>query len=114
MYAPIIIFAFNRLEPLKRCVASLLANSEAAESDLIVYVEYYREARCFQALNGVSEAVTGDSLNCILHELAAVGFDIAPFVCVVFIVDTEILYRLLLPSVRPDLRINVVEFSPCR
>lgn len=39
MYAPIIIFAFNRLEPLKRCVASLLANSEAAESNLIVYVD---------------------------------------------------------------------------
>lgn len=38
-YAPIIIFAFNRLEPLKRCVASLLQNSEAAESDLIVYVD---------------------------------------------------------------------------
>ena len=32
MYAPIALFAFNRLEPLKRCVASLLENSEAAES----------------------------------------------------------------------------------
>lgn len=39
MYAPIIIFAFNRLEPLKRCVASLMQNSEAAASDLIVYVD---------------------------------------------------------------------------
>lgn len=39
MYAPIVVFAFNRLEPLKRCVASLLANSEAAESDLIVFVD---------------------------------------------------------------------------
>ena len=38
-YAPIVIFAFNRLEPLKRCVASLLQNTEAAESDLIVYVD---------------------------------------------------------------------------
>ena len=39
MYAPIVLFAFNRLEPLKACVASLLRNSEAAESDLIVYVD---------------------------------------------------------------------------
>ena len=39
MYAPIIIFAFNRLEPLKRCVAALQENSESAESDLIVYVD---------------------------------------------------------------------------
>lgn len=39
MYAPIIIFAFNRLEPLKRCVASLLENKESAESDLFVFVD---------------------------------------------------------------------------
>lgn len=39
MYAPIVLFAFNRLNPLKRCVASLLANSEAAETDLIVFVD---------------------------------------------------------------------------
>lgn len=45
MYAPIIIFAFNRLEPLKRCVASLLANNEAAESDLIVYVDGPRASK---------------------------------------------------------------------
>ena len=39
MYAPIVIFAFNRLEPLKRCVVSLLENYEAAESDLFVFVD---------------------------------------------------------------------------
>ena len=39
MYAPIVLFALNRLEPLKACVASLLKNEEAAESDLIVYVD---------------------------------------------------------------------------
>jgi len=43
MNAPIIIFAFNRLKPLKACVAALLANTEAAESDLIVYVDGPRE-----------------------------------------------------------------------
>jgi len=39
MYAPIVLFAFNRLEPLKDCVASLLRNTEVAETDLIVYVD---------------------------------------------------------------------------
>ncbi len=44
-YAPIVVFAFNRLEPLKRCVASLLENGEAAESDLIVFVDGPRESK---------------------------------------------------------------------
>lgn len=38
-YAPIVLFAFNRLSPLKRCVDSLLENSESSESDLIVFVD---------------------------------------------------------------------------
>ena len=38
-YAPIIIFAFNRLEPLMATVASVLRNTEAAESDLFVFVD---------------------------------------------------------------------------
>lgn len=39
MYAPIILFAFNRLEPLKACIASLIQNEEAAMSDIIVFVD---------------------------------------------------------------------------
>lgn len=38
-YAPIIVFAFNRLEPLKAMVASVLRNSEAAECDLFIFVD---------------------------------------------------------------------------
>lgn len=38
-YAPIVVFAFNRLEPLKATVASILRNTEAAESDLYVFVD---------------------------------------------------------------------------
>lgn len=38
-FAPIVLFAFNRLEPLKTCIASLLLNSEACETDLVVYVD---------------------------------------------------------------------------
>ena len=45
LYAPIVIFAFNRLEPLKRLIASLLENEEAKESDLFVFVDGAREGR---------------------------------------------------------------------
>ncbi len=45
MYAPIVVFAFNRLEPLRACVASLLANAEASESDLIVFVDGPRASK---------------------------------------------------------------------
>lgn len=44
-FAPIIIFAFNRLDTLKACVESLKRNKEAILSDLIVYVDGPREAR---------------------------------------------------------------------
>ncbi len=44
-YAPVVIFAFNRIETLKACVASLLDNSEACRSDLIVFVDGPREDR---------------------------------------------------------------------
>lgn len=39
MLAPIIIFAFNRLDTLTNTVQSLLQNTEAKESDLYVYVD---------------------------------------------------------------------------
>lgn len=38
-YSPIIIFAFNRSDSLKATVESILENSEAAESDLYVFVD---------------------------------------------------------------------------
>lgn len=37
--APIIVFAFNRLEPLKVTISSLLSNSESSESKLFVFVD---------------------------------------------------------------------------
>lgn len=43
--SPIAIFAFNRLEPLKSTVASLLANPESRESDLYVFVDGARNDR---------------------------------------------------------------------
>lgn len=42
-YAPILIFAFNRLDSLKATVESVLRNKEAAESDLYVFVDGPRE-----------------------------------------------------------------------
>ena len=38
-YAPIVIFAFNRLNSLKACVAALQTNIEALDSDLVVWVD---------------------------------------------------------------------------
>jgi len=42
--APILLFVYNRLEHTRRCVNSLLANSLAADSDLIVYADGARDA----------------------------------------------------------------------
>lgn len=42
-YAPIIIFAFNRLDSLKALVQSVQKNAEASKSDLYVFVDGYRE-----------------------------------------------------------------------
>lgn len=63
-HAPIIIFAFNRLEPLKRCVESLLVNSEACESNLFVYVDGPRrdkegEAEKVEAVREYVETISG-------------------------------------------------------
>lgn len=38
-YSPVIVFAFNRVNPLKACIAALQENSESLNSDLIVYVD---------------------------------------------------------------------------
>ena len=39
MNAPIVLFAFNRLDAVKRTVESLLMNSEARDSELFVFVD---------------------------------------------------------------------------
>lgn len=44
-YAPIIVFAFNRLDALKSTIASLLTNPEAKESPLYVFVDGPREGK---------------------------------------------------------------------
>ena len=64
MYAPSVLFAFNRLEPLKACVASLLCNTEAEETDLIVFVDGPRankdgEAEKVEAVRLFAESITG-------------------------------------------------------
>lgn len=43
MNAPIILFAFNRLDAIKRTIESLLKNAEATESQLFVFVDGPRE-----------------------------------------------------------------------
>lgn len=63
-YSPIVIFAFNRLQPLKACVTSLRANPEAAESNLIVFVDGPRpdkvgEDRKVHAVREYVKTITG-------------------------------------------------------
>lgn len=63
-YSPIIIFAFNRLNALKNTVASVLQNSEAAESDLFVFVDGAREHKVgekeqVQAVQKYVKTITG-------------------------------------------------------
>ncbi len=60
-YAPIVLFAFNRLKPLMSCVNSLLMNTEAAESDLIVFVDGPRTSKEGEAekVESVKKFVSG-------------------------------------------------------
>lgn len=68
-FSPIIIFAFNRLDALKRLVASLQANSEATESDLYVFVDGSRkdkdgEVEKVESVRQYVKTITG---FCSLH-----------------------------------------------
>ena len=63
-FAPIIIFAFNRLEPLKATVTSVLQNSEASESDLYIFVDGARpnkegEAEKVKAVQDYVKTISG-------------------------------------------------------
>lgn len=64
MYAPIIIFAFNRETSLKGTIQSLLQNSEASESDLFIYVDGPRiikqgEAKKVESVRKYVQTITG-------------------------------------------------------
>ena len=43
--SPIVVFAFNRLEPMKATIKSLLLNPEAKDSHLYVFVDGARPSR---------------------------------------------------------------------
>lgn len=45
VYAPIVIFAFNRIDSLAACIKALQANTESSLSDLIIYVDGPRKDR---------------------------------------------------------------------
>ncbi|MBR4713400.1 MAG: glycosyl transferase [Paludibacteraceae bacterium] len=48
-YAPIVVFAFNRLDTLQATIRSLLSNAESSESDLYVYVDGPRQSKVGEA-----------------------------------------------------------------
>lgn len=72
--APIVVFAFNRLEPLKACISALLANTEAEDSDLIVFVDGPRankegEKEKVEAVREYVKTIAGfKSLTCHFSE----------------------------------------------
>ena len=61
--APLIVFAFNRLEALQNTIQSLLQNSEAQESELYLFVDGARPDRPSEAekVKAVQEYVRGIS-----------------------------------------------------
>ena len=63
-YAPIVVFAFNRLDTLRQSIASLLCNSEAEQSDLYVFVDGARtekegEAAQVEEVKAYVKTITG-------------------------------------------------------
>ena len=73
-YAPIVIFAFNRLDTLKNCVESLLDNEESKMSDLFVYVDGPRpqkegEAEIVESIQRYAKNINGfRSLTCVFSD----------------------------------------------
>lgn len=59
MYAPIIVFAFNRIQSFKKCIDSLLANEESKLSDLYVFVDGARTEKMSECdkVKSVQESV---------------------------------------------------------
>ena len=51
--APILLFAYNRPDHLRRCVSSLLANELAAESDLYIYADAARDETSIELVEQV-------------------------------------------------------------
>jgi glycosyltransferase involved in cell wall biosynthesis len=63
-YSPIIVFAFNRPEKLKKTINSLLSNPESKESDLFVFVDGPRADKTsdndkVQAVRDIVTSITG-------------------------------------------------------
>ncbi len=82
-YAPIVVFAYNRLDVLKRCVASLLMNEEAVESDLFVFVDGPRLSKLddYKKVMSVQEYVkTISGFKSVHYQLAEANKGLAPSV----------------------------------
>lgn len=80
MFAPIIIFAFNRLEVLKNAVSSLLQNKEAADCDLFIFVDGARENKRGEAekVCAVQEYVkTIEGFKCVHYTFSEVNKGLA-------------------------------------
>lgn len=67
--APIVVFAYNRFDSLKKCISSIKDNIEASDSDLIVFVDGPKvgipeDSIKVQKIRGYVKSITGfKSLN---------------------------------------------------
>lgn len=75
VYAPIIIFAFNRVSSLMNSIASLQQNTEAGESDLFIFIDGPRlnkkgEMQQVQEVRNFVSSISGfKTINCYFSEL---------------------------------------------
>ena len=81
--APIVVFAFNRIDVLKKCIVSLLANKESTESELYVFVDGPRHEKPDdnEKVNSVQEYVkTISGFKSVHYQFAETNKGLAPSV----------------------------------
>lgn len=79
--SPIIVFAFNRLEPFAATIESLLKNPEAKESDLYIFVDGPRdgkegEAEAVMSVRKYAESITG--FKSITYKYSDINLGLGP------------------------------------
>lgn len=76
MYAPLVIFAFNRPEHLRQCIANVLQCAEAAQTDVYIFCDGAKEHASENELNAIAltqklaaEASGFKSVQCSINEI---------------------------------------------
>ena len=75
-----------------------------------MHMEHHGEPGGLQPVNGEGQAVTGNGLHAVFHQLAAVGFDAFPALC--FLVHAHVGDGGPPPFVLADAGADIVELAP--